>query len=328
MPAMKEELSLEHIETAAHVIDPVFLDSPHFVDSQLNAALGRHVVVKVETTNPLGSFKGRGADFLVRDLESRLRLVCSTAGNFGQGIAYAGRRHGLPVRVFVPANVTPSKLSRIRALDAEVTVIESDEADATTAAQEYAERHAECLLVEDGRDPRIAEGAGTIAVEMLAAGPIDTLIVQVGGGALITGIARWVKAHSPGTRVVGVGPTGSPAMARSWEAGRPVSTERVDTIAGALAERDPVAESVAWMRGVVDDFVLVDDADMIEAMRLVADTLGLLLEPAGAAGIAAIRRHDIPGERLTVVLTGHGLPPQLVGEVWGRASAAPGRAES
>jgi threonine dehydratase len=316
MRAMRGELSLEHIETAAHVIDPVFLGSPQFVDSQLAAALGREVMVKVETTNPLGSFKGRGADFLVRDLESRLRLVCATAGNFGQGIAYAGRRHGLPVHVFVPASVTPSKLSRIRALDAEVTVIEDDEVETKKAAWEYAADHTDRLFVEDGQDPRIAEGAGTIAVELLAAGPIDTLVVQVGDGALITGIGRWIKTHSPGTHVVGVGPSGSPAMARSWEAGRPVSTKRTDTIAGALAVRDPVADSVARMRGLVDDFVLVDDADIIEAMRLVADTLGVLLEPAGAAGVAAIRRHDIPGERLAAILTGHGLPPYLVGKVW------------
>jgi threonine dehydratase len=326
--AMREELSLEHIETAARVIDPTFLDSPQFVDSQLAAALGRQVLVKVETTNPLGSFKGRGADFLVRDLESKLSLVCATAGNFGQGIAYAGRRHGLLVHVFVPASVTPSKLSRMRALDANVTVIEGDEADTKQAARRYAEQHADCLFVEDGQDPRIAEGAGTIGVELLAAGPIDTLVVQVGGGALITGIARWIKAQSPRTRVVGVGPSGSPAMALSWEAGRPVSTSRADTIAGALAVRDPVADSVARMRGLVDDFVLVDDADIIEAVRSVADTLGLLLEPAGAAGVAAIRRHDIPGERLAAILTGHGLQPQLVREVWGRASEAPGRAES
>ena len=182
--------------------------------------------------------------------------------------------------------------------------------------------------IQDGRDPRIAEGAGTIAVELLAAGALDAVVVQVGDGALITGIARWIKAQSPGTRVVGVAPTGSPAMARSWETGRPVSTPRTDTIAGALAVRDPVPDSVARMRGLVDDFVLVDDAEIIEAMRLVADTLGLLLEPAGAAGIAAIRRRDIPGERLAAVLTGHGLPPQLVGEVWERASAAPGQAAS
>ena len=96
------------------------------------------------------------------------------------------------------------------------------------------------------------------SVELLAAGPIDTLVVQVGDGALITGIARWIKAQSPRTRVVGVGPSGWPAMALSWEAGRPVSTPRADTIAGALAVRDPVADSVARMRGLVDDFVLVD----------------------------------------------------------------------
>jgi threonine dehydratase len=298
------DLSIERIEHAAHTIDPIFRDTPQFTDPQLSLALHREVLLKVETMNPLGSFKGRGADFLARELDAR-RLVCATAGNFGQAIAYAARAHGFAgAHVFVPAAVLPSKLARLRTLGADVTVGGDDEADVKATAREYAEGDPRCRFVEDGREAAIAEGAGTIGVELLESGPIDAIVVQVGDGALITGIARWVKAHSPGTRVIGVCASGAPAMALSWRDGRVVSTEKVETVAHTLAIRAPVPESLERVRALVDDFVLVDDEEMLSAARLIAETLGLLVEPAGAAGIAAIRRHAPPGERLAAILTG------------------------
>jgi threonine dehydratase len=310
------EISLARIEAAAQLIDPQFRSTPQFVDPQLTRALGREVLVKVEVANPLGSFKGRGADFFVRQLEPGRRLVCATGGNFGQALAYAGRRHGFAVDVFVAETLDAGKLARIRALATEVRVIQGeDEEDAKEAAREHADDDPALLFVEDGRDVAIAEGAGTIGVELLAAAPLDTLIVQVGDGALIGGISRWIKEHSPDTRVVGVCPSGSPAMALSWREGRPVSTARADTIASALAVRIPIPESVARVRPLVDDFVLVDDQDMVEAMRVIADALGILVEPAGAAGVAAILHHNIEGERLAVLLTGQGLPAALRTEV-------------
>jgi threonine dehydratase len=313
-----EQLSLTRIEEASRVVDPLFRDSPQFVDPQLCAALGREVIVKVETANPLGSFKGRGADFFVRDLEPGVRLVCSTGGNFGQALAYAGQRRGFPVKVFVSAALDEGKLARIRALATEVYVIEGDEERAKAAGKEHAKALGD-LFIEDGRELAISEGAGTIGVELLAAGPIDTLVVQVGDGALIGGVASWVKEHSPSTRIVGVCASGSPAMFRSWREGRVVEAP-ADTIASALAVARPVPESVARIRPLIDEFVLVEDADMIDAMRMAARTIGLLLEPAGAAGIAAIRRHDPAGERVAVLLTGQGVPGALTEAVLGGGS--------
>jgi threonine dehydratase len=299
------DLSLDRIARAAETIDPLFRDTPQYVDPVLADALGREVVIKVETLNPLGSFKGRGADFLAARLDSRRRLVCATAGNFGQAIAYVARAHGFAgARVFVSEAVSRMKLDRLRALGAEVTVSGAGEHDAKEAAREYAGADSRNLFVEDGREAAIAEGAGTIAVELADTGPIDAVAVQVGDGALITGIARWLKEHSPDTRIIGVCASGAPAMALSWRTGRVVATEEAETIAHTLAIRSPVPESLDRVRELVDDFVLVDDDEMVAAARLVAGTVGLLLEPAGAAGIAAIRRHSIAGERVAAVLTG------------------------
>jgi threonine dehydratase len=298
------DLSLERIEAAAGEIDPVFLGTPQFVDERLSAELGREVVVKDETRNPIGSFKGRGTWLLAQELDPTRTWVCSTAGNFGQGLAYAGRERGADVHVFVSPDAAPAKVAGMRSLGAEVHESERP----GSAAREHAGESDDRVLVVDGLDPAIAEGAGTIGVELEAAGGIETAIVQVGDGALISGVARWLKSTAPETRIVGVCAQGAPAMARSFAAGRPVSVEGTGTIATALTISEPVAESLSRVLALVDDVVLVDDDDLRDAMKLIAESPGVGVEPAGAAGVAALLRHrdEIPGERVAVLLTGAG----------------------
>ncbi|MCD6015572.1 MAG: threonine dehydratase [Solirubrobacterales bacterium] len=300
------DLSLERIEAAAEKIDPVFLDSPQFIDERLSAEFGREVLVKVETLNPIGSFKGRGTWLLAQELDPKRTWVCATAGNFGQGLAYAARARGARVQVFASADAPPAKLERMRALGARVEVRERP----GSAAREHASESDERVLVVDGKDPSIAEGAATIGVELGSAGPIDTAVVQIGDGALISGVARWLKSRDPRTRIVGVCASGAPAMARSFAAGRAISVEGAGTIAAALAINDPVPESLARVTELVDVIVLVDDDELRSSIELVAESLGLLVEPAGAAGIAALARHgaSLQGRRVAVVLTGAGTP--------------------
>ncbi len=296
------DLSAARIEAAVDHIDPVFLDSPQFVDEQLSAELRREVVVKVETLNPIGSFKGRGTTLLARGLDPELVWVCSTAGNFGQGLAYAARGCEATVHVFVSADVPAGKVARMRALGARVDVCEDPEA----AARDHAAEADDRILILDGLEPAIAEGAGTIGLELERAGDIDTAVVQLGDGALIAGIACWLKNASPRTRIVGVCPSGAPAMAQGFAARRPVSVVGGGTIATTLAITHPVPESLARVVALVDEVVLVDDDDLREAMELVADSLGVLVEPSGAAGVAALRRHGaaLAGDRVAVLLTG------------------------
>jgi threonine dehydratase len=296
------DLSLTRIEAAAGEIDPVFLNTPQFVSDQLSEELGREILVKVETLNPIGSFKGRGTSLLARELDPTLTWVCATAGNFGQGLAYAARSRGAPVQIFVGPDAPEGKVARMRALGAEVEPHPEPE----SAAREYAAGDERRHLVVDGLDPAIAEGAGTIGVELAAAGPIDTAVIQLGDGALITGVARWLKSRLPEIRIVGVCASGAPAMAESFAARRPISVAGEGTIAGALAITDPVPESLERILELVDEVVLVDDDDLRAAMALIADSTGMLVEPAGAAGIAALARHPetLTGERVAVLLTG------------------------
>jgi threonine dehydratase len=313
------DLNPENIERAASLIDPVFRNTPQFVDETLCAALKRHVLLKVETLNPIRSFKGRGADWLVRSLDLQQRgpkhkIVCASAGNFGQAIAYAGRSRGIAVEVFAAEDVNPLKRARMESFGATVTLAGKDFGTAKNHARDQARQHAECIFVEDGEADAISEGAGTIGVELLQAGEIDTVVVPVGDGALITGMATWVKAHSPRTRIIGVCAAGSPSMVDSFKQGRAIRGSS-NTIADGIAVTVPVAKSVELIARLVDEMVLVDDRAMIDAMRLAFSTLGLILEPSGAAGLAAIQSLPLAGDRLATVLTGSNIHPDLLPKI-------------
>ena len=296
------DLQPEQIEAALAHIDPVFRRTPQFSDVRLAGALRRDAVVKVETLNPIGSFKARGASVLVRELDPSRAWVCATAGNFGQALAYLARELGAAVDVFVGPRVPELKIARMRAFGARVAVREQPEA----AAREHAAAGDTRLLVVDAQDPAMAAGAGTIGVELAAAGPFGAVLVQVGDGALISGIACWLKSVAPETRIVGVCASGAPAMARSFAAGHAVPFEGDGTIATAIAITEPIPESVARVKALVDQIVLVDDDDLRRAVALIADCLGLLVEPAGAAGVAALLRHgdELPDGRVAAILTG------------------------
>lgn len=298
------DLSPARIAAAAERIDPVFLHTPQFVSADLSAALGREVVIKNETATPIGSFKGRGTWLLAEQLDPARTWVCSTAGNFGQGLAYAARARGGTVEAFVSVDVPADKIDAMRALGAVVHT--SGQPD--RSAREHAAASDERLHVVDGLRPEIAEGAGTIGLELDASGPLDVAVVQIGDGALISGIACWLKSKRRPTRIIGVCARGAPAMARSFAAGRVVATPGTNTIATALAISEPIAESLARVMALVDEVVLVDDDDLRAAQRLVLESLDVSVEPAGAAGVAALIRNGarMPSGRTAILLTGAG----------------------
>ena len=305
---LDRELCPEEIARAAHFIDAEFRDTPQFEWPSSIRRFGGRVVVKVESINPIGSFKARGAQYLMSQLPGRPHIVCATAGNFGQGLSYAARQIGCPITVFTNTSASPIKIERMRALGACVRMEGETPNQAHAAAQAFAGETG-ALLVEDGRHPSISEGAGTIAIELLRwPESFDAILVPLGDGALLGGMATWVKAHSPSTRMIGVAATGSPSMACSWRVGTPV-TAPCATIADGIAVDRPFEAAVARLQGPVDDVMLVDDAAFIEAMRLAHRELGLVLEPSGAAGLAAILSYPQHFKQtlVGVVLTGGNL---------------------
>ncbi len=290
--ADRERLTLGRIEEAARCIDPVFLGSPQYEAEALGEELGFKLVCKVETANPIRSFKGRGTDYLLHRLGGEAgRLVCASAGNFGQGLAYAARKRGVPLTVFAAQSASPAKVESMRRLGAEVHLEGEDFDEAKAAARALAGSEG-WRFVEDGREAEIAEGAGTIALELCRwPEPFDALLIPLGNGALLSGVGTWMKAHAPSTAVIGVCAEGAPAMALSLREGVTKTTEKADTIADGIAVRVPVEEALSDLSGVVDDVLLVDDGTMVRAIRLLFWKMGLVVEPAGAAGLAALLAH-------------------------------------
>lgn len=303
--------SPDTIARAHGLIDPVFVNTPLVGHAVVDAALGCRVVAKVETLNPIRSFKGRGTDWFVRSGAARGPLVTASAGNFGQGLARAAATVGLPIVVYASVNANPLKIEAMRRLGAEVRLAGDDFDAAKEAARRFAEAGGGDLVV-DGDRAAIAEGAGTIALEMLRDAPnLDDVVVPLGNGALATGMGAWIKARRPGTRVVAVVAAGAPAMKVSFETGSIVETEDAETIADGIAVRVPVPYALTTMRGTVDEVLAVDDAGILAAMRLAHERFGLVVEPAGAAGLAAVMAHParFAGRDVGTVLCGGNLTP-------------------
>lgn len=304
------------IRTAHAGIDPVFRDSPQFVHEGLSARLGAPVIVKTETVNPIRSFKGRGTWVVVEALARDGRIsparpvACVSAGNFGQGVAYAARAIGVPAVVFCSTRANRGKVARMIALGATVIEIDGDFDDARGASEAYAAEHPVELLV-DGDDPRISSGAATLALEItdaVAGGalpPPAIVSIPVGNGALLNGVGSWLRAEAPDCRILGVQAEGADAMTRSWRAGRPVDTERADTYADGIASRVAIPRAVELMAGRVDEMVTVSEDALREAQSVLTAELGVTAEGAAAAswaGLLAI--DDRPPGPAVVIVTG------------------------
>jgi threonine dehydratase len=302
------DLSLNRACEARRVIPREFLDTPQFEDQVLNSALGCRVTVKVESLNPLRSFKGRGVSFALRDLSPGETVVCSSSGNFGQAVAYVGAARGATVRVFVPSGVNPVKYQRMCAFGAHIIEVDGGLDQARQAAQEEAGATGARLIV-DGVDPGVAEGAATIAEELGREGHFDTVVAPIGDGSLISGLALRLRRYSPSTRIIGVNASAARAVHDSWRAGHPVTVEPVSTFAEGIAIPRPRRESLERIRHAVDGIVLVSDEELHRGMRLVETYLSLMVEPAGAAGIAAIATGRARGDRIATILTGSNRNP-------------------
>jgi threonine dehydratase len=307
-------ISVDRIREAAGVIDPVFLHSPQFVCEPLSEHLGVRTVLKVESINPIRTFKGRGTDYLLHRLgDDEPEIVCASAGNFGQGMAYACRKRQRLLTVFAARGANPLKLERMRALEAKVQLEGDDFDEAKDAAKRYAKDN-DALYVEDGLLGAIAEGAGTIALELNETRePLDAVFVPLGNGSLVNGMGTWLKRHSPTTRVIAVCAQAAPSMALSFQSHAPISAAST-TIADGIAVRVPVADAVSLMPRTVDEVMLVTDDEMLAAMRRLLHDAGLVIEPSGAAGVAAIARRakEFAGKRVATPLTGGNLTAEQI----------------
>lgn len=292
------------------MIDPIFLDTPLFRCEPLEPGLGCAVSIKLETANPVRSFKARGTEIVTSLLADHgpRAVVCASAGNLGQALAWSGRGRGLDVTVVASRFATAAKLDRIRALDATLELVDGDHEMARDRAAAIA-RHDGTRLLEDSLDIETCEGAATIGLELVDSAPVpsfDTVLIALGGGALASGVGHVMKALAPGVEVICVQPLGAPAMTRSWRERRVVTTDSTDTIADGVAGRRPIPAVLDDLLLVADDAVLVQEASIIAGMRMLLDHAGLVVEPSAALGIAAILedRARFAGRHIAIIVCG------------------------
>lgn len=276
------------------------------------------VTLKLEQLQCGGSFKARGAfaNLLLRDVPPA-GVVAASGGNHGVAVAYAAHRRGVPARIFVPTVSAPAKIERIRRLGAELVVTGERYADALAAAQAFEESSgAMSVHAFDQRETLL--GQGTLGLELAGqADQLDTILVPVGGGGLIGGIAAWFAGTVPKTRVIGVEPDGAPTLTRARAAGRPADAPAEGVAADALAPRRVGELVFPITRAYVEDVVLVSDASILAAQRALWQAARIAAEPAASVGIAALLTgayKPAPGEHVAVVISGANMAPSQLEE--------------
>lgn len=298
-------LTVAEIRAAAERIRPHVLATP-VVDGQ---ALGLGPVqLKAESLQRTGSFKPRGAFNAILELtpdERRRGVITLSAGNHGQALALAARTFDIPCVVVAPETAPETKLAAMRNFGALVLQTPRLQLQETT---EREQRDRGLRLVHPFADSAVIAGQGTVGLEILEAVPkVALIVVPVGGGGLISGIALAVKSLRSDVQVVGVEPSGAAAVSESLRAGRPVTLQRIETVADGLAAPYAAELNLSLIRRFVDDLVCLPEEPFIEALRLILMQAKLVVEPAGAAGVAALlagRVRPAASGATVLVLTG------------------------
>jgi threonine dehydratase len=302
---------MDDIRAARIRLAPLLSPTPLRNYRELDDAVGRgiRVSVKHENFNPTGSFKVRnGLSFMTAlpdDAKAR-GVVAATRGNHGLGIAYAGRAFGVGVTVCVPVGNNPDKNAGMRALGARL-IEEGRDYDESVQVANRIMTEEGATLAHSTNNRDVIAGAGTLSLELIEQEPqIDSLVIAIGGGSQAVGALTVLGALKPGTRVYGVQAEGAAALQAGWVARKPVQIERADTFADGLATRSTYEMTFQALLDGLTDFVTVSDAEIADAMRLLLRTTHTMIEPAGAAGLAGLRKlaPKLEGQRVGIVISG------------------------
>lgn len=302
-------VSFRDILEANRRIRNFVIRTPTHLSVAFSRRTGAEVYLKLECFQPIGVFKIRGAINKICSLspsELKKGLVTSSSGNHGLSVAYAAKIYGTKAVVVVPENAVKEKVEAIESYGANLVKHGKDYDEAYSKALEI-QKETKTTFVHPFNDPFVIAGQGTIGLELLEDIPdLDTIIVPVGGGGLISGIAIAAKTLKSDIKIVGVQAEGAPAVYRSWKAGKIVEMDSVETVADGLASRKPLDLTFRIIRKYVDDFLLVTDQEIGEAVLALLREAHILAEPSGAASLAALlfRYHPKPKEKVAVIISG------------------------
>ena len=321
-------LTLNDIEQAAQRIRGHLLHTPCVESRTLSQLTGAQVFLKFENLQYTASFKERGACNKLAQLsadERRSGVIAMSAGNHAQGVAYHAQRLGLRAVIVMPRFTPGVKIERTRGFGAEV-VLQGDTLDESSAHARVLAGREGLVFVHPYDDEAIVAGQGTVGLEMLQAVPdLETLIIAVGGGGLIAGMATAAKALRPGIEIVGVQTSRFPAMVNAIKGTH--HPQGTSTIAEGIAVGTPGLIPQAIIARLVDDLVLVDEGDIEQAMLMLLEIEKTLVEGAGAAGLAALLKYParFAGRRVGLVLSGGNIDPMLLAAIIERGMVRAGR---
>jgi threonine dehydratase len=304
-------IELKRIQEAQVRIRPFVHRTPIYGSKYLSAQTGCEVLLKAESLQKTGSFKPRGAINKLKSLsaaEKARGIVTVSAGNHAQAAAFAAAMENLRCWVVMPTSAPQIKLDATRGYGATVVLHE----DRRTLFERCEELRVEtgATFLHPFDDEDVIAGQATVGLEILEDVPdVDAIIVGIGGGGLISGVATAVKQKNPSVRVFGVEPEGAPAMKLALQAGKPVKLEKLETVADGLAAPYAGTLNLEIVQQNVDDVVLIPDAPIIESLKILLERSKLLVEPAGAASVAALLsgKINLTGKKVVAILSGGNL---------------------
>jgi threonine dehydratase len=323
-------VTIDAVRHAAAAIASAIARSPVIAAPGLSELAGTEIHLKLETLHRTGSFKERGALTKLLTLDARGRragVVAMSAGNHAQGVAYHAHRLGIPATIVMPEGTPFIKIDRTEAFGAKVVL----KGDSLTAARQAADglvRDQGLALVHPYDDPAIIAGQGTIALELLADRPdLDTLVVPIGGGGLISGIAVAAKALNPDIEIIGVQSTLYPSMYRLMRDEDPGPPAAAATLAEGIAVKEPGRLTRHIVKALVSDILLVDEAMLEGAVEILLERQKLVVEGAGAAGLAAVLAapERFYGQRVGIVICGGNIDARLLASILMRGLVREGR---
>ncbi len=313
-----ELVTLDSIRAAARSLEGVAVRTPLLAAPWVSEVVGREVRLKCESFQPIGAFKLRGAYTMISRLPAGERakgVITYSSGNHAQAVAYAAREFGVPALIVMPVNAPAVKVEGTKRLGAEVVMEGTTSEERRVRAEEEQARRG-MVMVPPFDHPDIIAGQGTVGLEILEDWPdVEAVLVPIGGGGLLSGVAAAVKRLRPEVKVVGVEPTGSAAMRRSLDAGELVTLDSTDSIADGLLPVRVGALTFAHARALVDDVVLVDDAAILAAAARLLARGKLLVEYSGAATVAALESGAWSGGATAAVISGGNIDPSRLPEL-------------
>ena len=297
---------------AAGRIEGKVLNTPLVFSDPLSRLVGNDVYLKLESLQPGGSFKFRGATnavAMLSDEERRKGVVAASSGNYGTALALAAQRAGIAATIVLPDNAPSVKVERIRKAGATIIRHGTHYGESEQKAAEFGAEG--LILIHPFNDPRVVAGQGTVALEIAQDAPedLDMAVVPVGGGGLISGVALGLKFTRPGVEVVGVEPVAAPSLTEALKAGKPVPIEPLPTCADGLSPRFTGEISFEVAQERIARVVLLTEDELIAGSRYCFRELKLVVEPSGAAGVAALISGKLEARRrpVAVVVSGSNL---------------------